>query len=97
MEIDFCLDVELRTGNYLRIVLSKSWPNEKKFCLARIKLQLRLCQPGRHTIKQWWNFSRDSLAFETEYHRNKWRFMVKLKIITLSSVAYKVNNTGEFF
>ena len=49
IEMDLCLDLELGTGNYVRAFPLKFGPNENKFCLARIELQLIPCHPGRYS------------------------------------------------
>ena len=51
-DADGCVSLpRIRHGNYLRFFFSQKFgPNEKKFCLTRIRLQLKSCHPGRHGL-----------------------------------------------
>ena len=68
---DICV---FANSSYCRILIQDFWlmqmdlfsHNEKKFCVTRIKLQLRPCHPGRHGHTQCCNFSIDSIALETD-------------------------------
>ena len=68
MQMDLCPGLEWSMRNYL--IISFAEPNEKKLYLARIKLQfILLLDPviqADTPNKQCLNFSRDSLAFETD-------------------------------
>ena len=66
MQMDLCLDLELGMGNYLGIFFSlKFGPNEKSVLLG-LSFSLDPVIHADTAITQCCNFSRDSIALETD-------------------------------
>ena len=61
-----CLALEFSMGNILDFISLTFGPNERKFCLDRIKFQPGLWTQADTPINECCNFSRDFFAFETD-------------------------------
>ena len=67
--MNLCLDLELNMGNYSRISLVEKaniGPNKKKLCLLGLSFSLDPVIQADTPNKQYCDFSRDSVAFETD-------------------------------